>query len=98
MFKWLRRKRLSAQGRRKLQIAMAGAEEALIDTHVDNVLHLIDILSDEADVDHLLRMYISSMNLPDPQAAVVQTRLFARMGGHRGDVSGRYETALGSSR
>ena len=38
MFNWLRRRRLSAAAQKKLMILHARAEEAVITTHVSNIL------------------------------------------------------------
>ena len=50
MFNWLRRRRLSAAAQKKLMILHARAEEAVITTHVSNLLELLETLEDEVDV------------------------------------------------
>src|SRR5690606_8984873 len=52
MFNWIRRRRLSADARRKLLLVSARAEEAVVETHVVNILDLLDTLGDEVDFDH----------------------------------------------
>src|SRR5690349_6257056 len=47
MLDWLRRRRLSAEAKRKLLIVAARSEEAVIETHVSNVLDMLDMLGDE---------------------------------------------------
>ncbi len=41
MFKWLLRKRLSNEARRKLLVAAARSDEAVIETHAANALELL---------------------------------------------------------
>lgn len=79
MLNWLFRKRLSAEARRKLLIAAARSEEAIIETHVENALELIDDLGDEADLDRAVELYMEIMSLADPLATTVTNRLLARL-------------------
>lgn len=78
MFKWMRRRRLSAESRRKLLIVVARSEEAIVETHIDNVLDLLDTLGGEIDVDRALDLYVEAMSLPEDLAATVSNRLLAR--------------------
>ncbi len=78
MFNWLRRRRLSAEARRKLLIVAARSEEAIIETHVANALDLVRSVGDEIDLDRGIELYIEMMSLPDPLAATVTNRLLAR--------------------
>lgn len=78
MFNWMRRQRLSAEARRKLLIVVARSEEAIVETHIDNVLDLLDVLGDEVDLDRALDLYVQAMSLPEQLAATVTNRLLAR--------------------
>src|SRR5690606_16018686 len=80
MFNWLRRRRLSAEGRKKLMLFSARAEEETIDTHVANLLDLLDTLGDELDLDGAIDIYVNRMmNLDESLASTVTTRLLAQM-------------------
>lgn len=80
MFNWLRRRRLSAEGRKKLMLFSARAEEEIIDTHVANLLDLLDTLGDELDLDGAIDIYVNRMmNLDESLASTVTTRLLAQM-------------------
>jgi hypothetical protein len=46
LLNWLKRRRLSAAARKKLLIVTARAEEAIIETHVTNLLDLLETLGD----------------------------------------------------
>ncbi len=78
MFNWLRRRRLSSEARRKLLIAAARAEEAIVDTHVENIMDLLDLVGDEIDLDRGIELYQEMMALDETMAATVTNRALAR--------------------
>jgi hypothetical protein len=78
MFDWLRRRRLSAEAKRKLLIVAARSEEALVETHVANVLDLLGALSSEVDVDRALELYAEVLPMDEHQLAMVTNRVLAR--------------------
>jgi len=78
MFDWLRRRRLSAEAKRKLLIVAARSEEALVETHVANVLELLEALSPEVDVDRALELYAEVLPMDEHQLAMVTNRVLAR--------------------
>jgi len=85
MFDWLRRRRLSPEARRKLLLVAARADEALIETHVSNLLDLIETLNDEVGLDRAVELYAQVMSLDETRAATVANRLLSRLdGGGRG--------------
>lgn len=78
MFDWLRRRRLSNEAKRKLLIAAARAEEAIVETHVANVLDLMDLLGTEVDVDRGLELYHEMLPMDEHISATVTNRVLAR--------------------
>jgi 16S rRNA C1402 (ribose-2'-O) methylase RsmI len=88
MFKWLLRKRLSDEARRKLLIAAARSEEAIIHTHVVNALELLEELGDEVELDRGIELYVEMMGLNETLSATVTNRVLARLesSGPRGVV------------
>jgi hypothetical protein len=80
MFDWLRRRRLSAEAKRKLLIVAARSEEALVETHVANVLELLEALAGEIDVDRGLELYAELLPMDEHQLAMVENRVMARHG------------------
>ncbi|MDB4947943.1 MAG: hypothetical protein JWM27_592 [Gemmatimonadetes bacterium] len=78
MFNWLRGRRLSAEARRKLLIVQARSEEAIIETHVHNVMELVKMLAGEVDVDRALEEYVSMMPMDETIAATVTNRVLSR--------------------
>jgi K+-sensing histidine kinase KdpD len=79
MLKWLRRKRLSAEGKRRLLLAIARAEEAVVEVHVANILDLERVLRAEVDLDRAMDLYVEMMSLSESRAANVTNRLYARV-------------------
>lgn len=78
MFDWLRRRRLSNEAKRKLLIAAARAEEAIVETHVSNVLDLMELLGNEVDVDRGLELYHEMLPMDEHISATVTNRVLAR--------------------
>jgi hypothetical protein len=78
MFDWLRRRRLSAEAKRKLLIVAARSEEALVETHVENVLDLVRALGGEVDVDRALDLYAELLPMDEHQLSMVTNRVLAR--------------------
>jgi hypothetical protein len=95
MFNWLRGRRLGAEAKRKLLIVQARSEEAIIETHVDNVMEMLDMLAGEIEVDRALEEYAAMMPMEETIAATVTNRVLARSIG--ADVRGR-ESARGDDR
>ena len=78
MLEWLRRRRLSAEAKRKLLIVAARSEESVIETHVANVLDMLEMLGDEIDVDRALELYAEMLPMDEHVAATVANRVIAR--------------------
>jgi hypothetical protein len=79
MLSWFRRRRLSANARRKLLIIAARSEEVIIEAHVSNALDLLDSLGDEVDLDHGIELYREIMPIGESLAATVTNRILARL-------------------
>lgn len=78
MFNWMRRKRLSNEAKRKILIAAARSEEAIVETHVANVLDMLALLAGEVDVDRALELYMEMLPMDEHVAATVTNRVLAR--------------------
>jgi len=79
MLNWFRRRRLSAEARRRMMIVAARSEEAIIETHVDNSIELLEALGDEVDLDRGLELYDEMMSLHPALASMVKTRVLSRI-------------------
>jgi hypothetical protein len=77
---WLRRwRRRDDAGRKRLLIALARAEEALIETHVENVLDVFEAVGDQIPLDRLLDIYLDAMEPREPRATIIARRVLARL-------------------
>lgn len=79
MFNWLRRRRLSPDAKKQLLIVAARSEEAIVDTHVANLLDMLDTLGDEIDLDRAIELYAEMMSLDESHGSAVTNRLLARL-------------------
>lgn len=88
MFAFLRRlfperifgRKLEPAAERRLRLAQARAEEAIIRTHVDNALMFIDTLAEDMSFDRAIESYIREMAIPEPLASTVATRTLVVLG------------------
>ncbi|HEX7090723.1 MAG TPA: hypothetical protein VF192_11355 [Longimicrobiales bacterium] len=80
MLRWLWRRRRRERARQKrLLIAFARAEEALIETHVANVLDIFAAVGDEIPLDRLLDLYLDALEPSEPRASIIARRVLARL-------------------
>jgi hypothetical protein len=65
---------------RRLRLAQARAEEAVIRAHVDNALMFVDTLAEDLSFDRAIDTYIRTMGIPEPLASIVATRTLVVLG------------------
>ncbi|HEX6694815.1 MAG TPA: hypothetical protein VF035_08980 [Longimicrobiales bacterium] len=75
----MRRKKISGRANRRLMVALARAEEELIETHVMNALAVMDTLEDEMSMGHALELYLEAMDPGDPRSTIIAKRVLARL-------------------
>lgn len=73
-------RKLPAAADRRLRLAQARAEEAVIRAHVDNALMFVDTLAEDLSFDRAIDSYIRAMGIPEPLASVVATRTLVILG------------------
>jgi len=73
-------RKLPAAAERRMRLAQARAEEALVRTHVENALTFVDALAEELPFDRAIDTYIREMAVPEPLASVVVTRVLVVLG------------------
>ncbi len=73
-------RKLPASAERRMRLAQARAEEALVRTHVENALTFVDALAEELPFDRAIDTYIREMSVPEPLASVVVTRVLVVLG------------------
>src|SRR5262245_38683857 len=74
------RRKLEPAAERRLQLAAARAEEAIIRAHVDNALMFVDTLAEDLAFDRAIDTYIRVMGIPEPLASTVATRTLVVLG------------------
>ncbi|HEX5831545.1 MAG TPA: hypothetical protein VFY16_11225 [Gemmatimonadaceae bacterium] len=65
---------------RRLRLAQARAEEAIIRAHVDNALMFVDTLAEDLSFDRAIDNYVRAMGIPEPLASTVATRTLVVLG------------------
>jgi hypothetical protein len=73
-------RKLSAAAERRMRLAQARGEEAIIRAHVDNALMFVDTLAEEVSFDRAIDTYIRVMGIPEPLASTVATRALVALG------------------
>jgi len=100
-------KKLSPASERRLRLAHARAEEAIIRTHVENALAFVDTLAEELPFDRAIDSYVRVMGIGEPLAGTIVTRVLvvlgedllpARRGGESEDMRPRLRLADASDR
>ena len=74
------RRKLEPAAERRLRLAQARAEEAIIRAHVDNALRFVDTLAEDMSFDRAIDSYIREMAIPEPLASTVATRTLVVLG------------------
>ena len=74
------KRKLEPAAERRLRLAQARAEEAIIRAHVDNALMFVDTLAEDLSFDRAIDTYIRVMGIPEPLASTVATRTLVVLG------------------
>ena len=74
------RRKLEPAAERRLKLAQARAEEAIIRAHVDNALMFVDTLAEDLTFDRAIDSYVREMAIPEPLASTVATRTLVVLG------------------
>ena len=73
-------RKLSDAAERRLRLAQARAEEAVLETHVRNALLYVDTLAGELPFDRAIETYIRMLGILEPLASTVATRTLVVLG------------------
>ncbi len=73
-------RRLDEAADKRLRLAQARAEEAIVRAHVDNALMFVDALAEDLSFDQSIETYVRVMGIPEPLASVVATRTMVVLG------------------
>src|SRR6476660_788686 len=74
------RRKLEPGAERRMQLAAARADEAIVRAHVDNALMFVDTLAEDMSFDRAIDTYVRAMAIPEPLASVVATRTLVVLG------------------
>lgn len=66
--------------RRRVELAIAVAQERLLATHVEHALRLLDLIGDQVPFDQALPIYTRLLRLSEDEARVITTRALAILG------------------
>ena len=77
---FFRRRRLSDEGQKRLVVALARAEETIIETHVENALDVIEAVGDEMPLDRVLELYLEALEENDQRSEIIARRVLSRLG------------------
>lgn len=73
-------RKMEPAAERRLRLASARAEEAIVRSHVDNALMFVDILAEDLSFDRAIDTYVREMAIPEPLASTVATRTLVVLG------------------
>lgn len=73
-------RKLEPAAERRLRLALARAEEAIVRSHVDNALMFVDVLAEDMPFDRAIDTYVREMAIPEPLASTVATRTLVVLG------------------
>ena len=73
-------RKLSPTAERRLRLAQARAEEAVIRAHVDNALMFVDTLAEDLPFDRAIETYVRVLGIAEPLASTVATRTLVILG------------------
>jgi hypothetical protein len=73
-------RKLNPSAEKRLRLAQARAEEAVVRAHVDNALMFVDTLAEDLPFDRAIETYVRVMGIPEPLASTVVTRTLVLLG------------------
>jgi len=74
------RRKMEPEAERRMRLALARAEEAIIRSHVDNALMFVDVLAEDMSFDRAIDAYVREMAVAEPLASTVATRTLVILG------------------
>lgn len=81
---------LSDTMRRRVELAIAVAQERLLSTHVDHALRLIQLVGEQVPFENALGIYTRMLRLSDDETRVITTRALAILGQQEADTDGAW--------
>ena len=79
VLEFFRRRKLSGVGEKRLVVALARAEETIIEAHVECALEVIEALGEEMPIDRVLELYLDSLEDNPRRAEIIARRVLTRL-------------------
>jgi hypothetical protein len=80
VFEFFRRRKLSDRGQKRLVLALARAEETIIEKHVENALDVIEAVADELPLERVLEVYLEALESNPQRAEIIARRVLSKLG------------------
>ena len=79
VLEFFRRRKLSGVGEKRLVVALARAEETIIEAHVECAMGVIEAMGDEMPIDRVLELYLDSLEDNPRRAEIIARRVLTRL-------------------
>ena len=76
---FFKRRRLSEEAEKRLLVALARAEDAIVEAHIDCALDVIEAVGDEMPIDRVLEVYLDALEANPQRAEIVARRVLSRL-------------------
>jgi hypothetical protein len=76
---FFRRRKLSDEGEKRFVVALARAEESIIEAHVKCALEVIEAVGDEMQIDRVLELYLDALEDNPRRAEIIARRVLSRL-------------------
>ena len=80
VFDFFRRRKLSDEGQKRLVVALARAEETIVEAHVNSALDVIEAVGDELPLDRVLEVYLEALESNPQRAEIIARRVLSKLG------------------
>ena len=79
VFDFFKRRRLSEEGEQRLVVALARAEERVIEAQVDCALDVIEAVGEEMPLERVLETYLEALEENPQRAEIIARRVLSRL-------------------
>ena len=79
VLEFFKRKRLSEEAEKRLLVALARAEDTIVEAHIECALDVIEAVGDEMPIDRVLEVYLDALEENPQRAEIVARRVLSRL-------------------
>ena len=76
---FFKRRRLSEEAEKRLLVALARAEDTIVEAHIECALDVIEAVGDEMAIDRVLEVYLDALEENPQRAEIVARRVLSRL-------------------